>query len=127
MEIDQAYFEAAKTIASCPQNRLSFVIDTFRKAGLEFPEPEVINATIPERDRTRWLKESRSTQSRGKWEDTDDPFVLQLRQAYENGESFTRLARAVGLARCTLYQYLYGSTKPSLDMVQNILRNLTKV
>lgn len=127
MEINQAYFEAAKTIASCPPNRLTFVIDTFRKAGLEFPEPEVANLTVPERDRTRWLKESRSTQSRDKWEDTDDPFVLQLRQAYENGESFTRLARSVGLARCTLYQYLYGSTKPSLDMAQNIIRNLAKV
>ena len=127
MEINQAYFEAAKTIASCPPNRLSFVIDTFRKAGLEFPEQESINATTIERDRTRWLKESRATQSRDKWEETNDPFVLQLRQAYENGESFTRLARTVGLARCTLYQYLYGSTKPSSDMEQNILINLTKV
>lgn len=127
MEINQAYFEAAKTIASCPPNRLAFVIDTFRKAGLEFPEPESINSTTTERDRTRWLKESRATQSRNKWEETDDPFVLQLRQAYENGESFTRLARAVGLTRCTLYQYLYGSTKPSSDMEQHILLNLAKV
>ena len=104
---------AAKAIAVCPKNRLPYVLAALEKAGLNIEEDDLPKLRTKEINKTQYLIDSRSEQSREKWKPTDDPYLLKYREAYERGISLTHLGRKVGRQKAAMYQYLYGNTTPN--------------
>ena len=124
MTQQELYLKAAKIIAACPKNRLQFVLETLNKGGLEFLDDDVEKirkSTVPY-DKTEHLKRNRKDQDHEKWLETDNPYILKLREAYDMGISLTRLGRACGLHKTTLYHYLYAERIPSRETCEMIIK-----
>lgn len=115
------YMRAAKILASCSPERLPIVLDMLKKAGLEIDEVESKKLIVFNK-RGEMLKEKRQYTDRSKWLDSDDPFVLYLREAYEDGISFKDVVNITGLNKSTVYRILWGE-KMGTDFTRNLIYN----
>lgn len=124
MTEQELYIKAAKVIASCPTNRLSYVLETLKMGGLEYLDDDVekIRKTTKAYDKTETLKRNRKDQDHEKWLETDNPYILKLREAYDMGISLTKLGRICGLHKTTLYHYLYAERIPSRETCEMIVK-----
>lgn len=123
MENTDAYLWAARIIASCPKYKIPMVLEFLRKGGVEFTDDEVRSLTgADSQHRSKSaLKTKRAIQDHPNWKPTDNPHIIKLREAYNEGLSLTELGRRVGLHKTTLYQYLYGNTEPNGMMADEIV------
>lgn len=115
------YLKAARIVANCPKNRLPEVLAILKQGGIEIDTGEVQKQRNAVGKKKSTLQSQRSEQAKEKFVDTDDPFVLKLREAYDFGISFTHLGRIVGLDKSTLYKYLYATRLPSFAMKEKII------
>ena len=118
MDDKQIYLKAAKIIASCPKERLPYILKTLEQGGIVFDSTEIesLCASISGSDRTSSLIESRAEIDMNEWTATTNPCILKMREAYKKGLSLTKLGRKVHLNRTTLFKYLraYNTPKPTM-------------
>lgn len=110
MTKEEIYLKAAKVIATCSPSRLPIVLETLNRGGFEFSEEDIKNAKVNFSSH-KALKDRRKDKMQVVWQDSDDPCVLQMRDAYEKGLSLTVLSRATEISRPLLYYYLRGERR----------------
>lgn len=120
------YLKAAQIIKGCPKNKLPIVIDLLRQGGIEISGETYAEAKRidDERYRARYILRQSSKE---KWVETDDPFVLEVRKAYEEGISFGDLYRITGLNKTTVYRALWGERGCSDYTKRLILDGIAKL
>lgn len=120
------YLKAAQIIKGCPKSKLPIVIDLLRQGGIELSSETYVEAKRIDDERYRARYALRQS-SRDKWVETDDPFVMEVRKAYEEGISFGDLYRITGLNKTTVYRALWGERKCSEYTQKIILDGIEKL
>lgn len=110
MEDKSLYLEAAKIVAKCSKDRLPLVLNLISKSGVELAEEDV-KKLRGQSSKSDALKYKRKATEHVAWKESDDPSVIRMRKAYDNGVSFTSLERESGISRAMLYLYLRGERK----------------
>ena len=129
MDEKQVYLKAAKIIASCPKERLPYVLKTLEQGGIAFDSDEIAKmcASISGSDRTSSLIASRADINMTEWIPTTNYCILQMREAYKKGLSLTKLGRKVGLNRTTLFKYLRAYITPKPSTSRKIIEALSEM
>lgn len=107
MSKEGIYLDAARTVASCSKERLPLVLNLLKKGGVEFTDEE-IRKIQTNRFKSDSLELKRKNSEHIEWDESDDPCVLALREAYNSGVSFTVIGRELGVSRALIYLYLRG-------------------
>ena len=113
-----AVLKALKLYTTCPKSRLPEVVEMLKELGVNVPAPKVeLNSKA---NHKRILALKRADQPTPKWSESNNEYVLLLREAYFKGISLVALARTVGLHKTTLYKYLYGDVSVSEKVGEQI-------
>lgn len=113
------YIKAAKVVANCRNDRLPYVLEILRSAGYEFSEETL--AMCMNRKGSDVLRERRGAENKDDWQDTEDEVSIALRNAYDEGISFTEISRKCGVGRSLLYLYMKGERKIPAERGARIL------
>ena len=123
MESNEMYIKAAKIIATCPAKRLPAVLSVLEKGGIVFTNEELekmkLSAAHP--SKTDILISNRKEQKKEEWKETDNEYIIRLREAYDKGVSITQISRIVGVNKATAYKYLWGWRTPSRCIGEKIV------
>lgn len=120
MDDKELYYRVARTVASCPRNRLPAVIEILEKGGMEVGADYLRSVGLDKPS----LADKRKGMETKRWKPTTDKFIIEFREAYANGISMTALARKVGVNRTTLFRYLYADVIPKPAMKELIMAEI---
>lgn len=124
MNENEKYLEAARLIAECKPSKLQHVLAVLRQGGFDVGDEEVKNARKNAAGREKWLINMRARSENESWEETSDPDVIALREAFKNGVSLSTVANAAGINTASAYKFLYAKKKPTPYMRERIMYGL---
>ena len=124
MNDNEKYLEAARLIAGCKPSKLQHVLAVLRQGGFDVGDEEIEFARRNAMGRKDWLISARSQNESRSWENTDDPDILLLREAFKNGASLSTVANVAGINTASVYRFLYAKKKPTPYMRDRILYGL---
>ena len=120
----------AKIIATCPSNRLKYVVGILEAGGYEVDDgllKEAGRAGLAQMMAARYsMRKKKSCE----WEETNDDDVLFLRSAYFDGINLSALSKLTGIARETIYRYMRMDHIPTpyyADALRNAINSIKKV
>lgn len=105
----------AKILATCPANRLKYVVDILEAGGYEIDEGVLKYAWSENQTRSQTARVSMRKKKSCKWKETHDDDVLFLRSAYIDGINLSALSKMTGIARETIYRYMRMDRIPTPD------------
>lgn len=122
------YLRAARLLATCPQKRLKEVVRLLRESGIEIDDDFLREE---EYDKESLKMSRRMNRRKGEYENTfwesDDDFMVALLNAYKRGIGITKLSRATGVSRTTIYRYLHRESYPSESDKKCILSGIEEL
>lgn len=107
------YIKAARIVAGCSKERLPYVLTVLEKGGIVFTDEELRRCWVASKDTRKDAAERRKEEEHREWIETENGTILDLRYAFKNGVSFTKLSALTGIGRVTLYRNMYGESIPS--------------